>query len=560
MRIWLSALLAVTLVGCGSSSGSSAAPVPETDASVSDASQDQEASAPPDASQPDADQPDADASISETGAEASPDAELDAEADSAPDAASGPPPSVLPFTYERDDVGVALTQAELEAATDELIAILTDTRYFEVVDDRVHGWPETDPGGKYWYGTWWSGITVTKAGGKVTYLHSNDGADNNGLRTAPLLEGACFAYLMWNQGAHAHLMRKMVRGYSSWAMAMVRYAGDPVPTMLTRASYPASVQSLEGGRDLFIDYSQNHPGIDNGACEYVHLPDNPTWGDIWVKNKRSKDDIGHMVRSIGQITACEPLIAGDDLSDLLTMRELYASWSRTVEDAAWSIATWDKNAQYWIPPLSETLAHYTTLGNVECPAVLSLRLLGRDNPGSLDCGSGISDTEKLTSSVINPSAKQILRTSHEAAVNMALFKGANGVALTLLQGLAERVETDLDAALSSNPPENANPKDVAGMLLYAANAGVPLTSREVRFLHQRLHEAYLTYRNPAATNTYHVYDPATPDGTYPYEPGGEGLEYVDLGALLGSCASHYRNPAGRPVFDCDKLVAWQYGL
>jgi hypothetical protein len=556
MRAWLPVLLVLVPLGCGSSSDSAAPPVASQDASSSDSSQDQETSTPLDGSQPEAD-----ASTPETSLDASGDGAVQSDVPEEPasDAASGPPDSVLPFAYERPDVGVALSQAELDTATDELIAILGDTRYFEVVDERVHGWPQTDPGGKYWYGTWWSGVTVTKAGGKVTYLHSADGADNNGLRTAPLLEGACYAYLLWNQGAHAHLMRRIVRGYSSWALAMVRHAGDSAPTMLTRASYPVPVQSLEGGRDLFIDYGLNRPGVDNGACQYVHLPDNPTWGDIWAKNKRSKDDIGHMVRSIGQIAACEPRVAGDDLADLLAMREIYASWSRTVEDAAWSIATWDKNLEYWIPPIQETLAHYTTLGNVECPAVLSLRLLGRDNPGSLSCGSGISDTEKLTSSQLNGSAKQILRTSHEAAVNMALFKSANDVALALLQGLSERVESDLTALLGSNPPANVNNKDVASLLLHASNAGVPLTSKEVRFLHQRIHDAYLTYRAPSAASTYRVFDPATPDGTYPYEPGGDGLAYVDLGAVLGTCASHYRNPAGRPVFNCDKLVAWHYG-
>ena len=52
---------------------------------------------------------------------------------------------------------------------------------------------------------------------------------------------------------------------------------------------------------MFIDYSFNQPGLDNGATEYVHIPDNPYWGDLWVKNKRSKDDLGHMMRAIAHV-------------------------------------------------------------------------------------------------------------------------------------------------------------------------------------------------------------------------------------------------------------------
>ena len=112
----------------------------------------------------------------------------DASATDASVDASGPPPSVLPVGFVRPDVGTPLTPAEIAAATDDVIALLKRTRYFDVVDERVHGWPESEPTG-YWYGTWWSGVTVTKQAGNVTFLHGAGGADNNGLRTAPYLEG-----------------------------------------------------------------------------------------------------------------------------------------------------------------------------------------------------------------------------------------------------------------------------------------------------------------------------------------------------------------------------------
>ena len=465
----------------------------------------------------------------------------------------GPPPSALPVSFLRPDVGTPLTQADLEAATDKLVALLTDTRYFEVVEERLHGWPSTAPG--FWFGTWWSGVTVTKQAGKVTYLHSADGADNNGLRTAPYLEGACYAHLMWGKPLTAQLVRRMARGYSSWALSMKRNAADGAGAMLSRAHYPVSVASSEGGRNLFIDYSQNRPGVDNGATEYVHLATNPTFGDVFIKNKRSKDDMGQIYRSLAQVQACVPRLDAAGKADLAQTKGLYAAWATGVEAAGWAIATLDKSANVFTPPVTETLAHYSLIDNVECPGALMLRLFGHGDPGTLGCGSGISNTEKLLGSQMKNGVKQILRTHHEAAVNMALLTGQTGPALSLLQGLAERVVSDVASASMPTPPPDVNPTDIVSLVLHAANTGVPLTSTEVRFIHARLESAWTTYRAPAASSTYRVFDAATPDGTYPYDPSGLGMSFSDIGLLIGSCASPYRNPTGRPLLDCKRLLA-----
>jgi hypothetical protein len=468
---------------------------------------------------------------------------------------AGPPSSSLPVSYSRADVGTPLSASELAAATDELIAILKDTRYFDVVDERIHGWPESDPNHGFWYGSWWSGVHVLKSGGQVTYSHTKGGSDNNGLRTAPYLEGACYANLLWGEAKTAKLVQRMVRGYSSWALAMVRFAGDTNPTMLARAHYPVNVVSNDGGRQITIDYSANRPGEDNGATEYVHITNNPTFGDIWVKNKRSKDDMGHIFRSMIQIEPCASRLDAAGQADVQQMKDLYAAWSRSVEANGWGIASLDKDGNMFTPPLNETLAHYTLLGNVECTGPLAFRFSGDGDPGSLDCGSGISSPEKLASSALKNDARQILRTHHEAAVNWAYYRGATGPALSLLQGLAERVETDIAIADQASPPANFNPTDVAALILHAANAGVPLTSREVRWIHGRLHTAAQTLLNPAAALAYRVFDPQTPDGEYPYEPGSDGLFFSDIGVLLGSCASEYRNPTTRPLLDCARLQA-----
>ena len=248
--------------------------------------------------------------------------------------AKGPPPSILPVSYPRPDVGTPLTATELQTATDELIALLKDTRYFDFVDERIHGWPKGDPNNGYWWGTTSTGITATKSGGTVTYKHSNDGTDNAGIVTSPYLEGACYAHLLWGQAKTADLVRRIARGMSGWVIAMERTAGDTTPTLLARSLYPPPVMSNEGGRSLFIDTSLSRPGIDANPSSYIHHPNNPTLGDIYVKNKRSKDNIGHMLRAITLAETCAPRFDADAQADMTQLETLYEAWQPRSTGAA----------------------------------------------------------------------------------------------------------------------------------------------------------------------------------------------------------------------------------
>lgn len=465
----------------------------------------------------------------------------------------GPPPTSLPVTYTRPDVGTPLTQAEIDAATDSLATLLRGTHYFDVVDERIHGWPEGDGGMGFFWGEWWSGVTLTKDGGVVTYTHPTDGSDNDGLRTAPLLEAACYARLMWGTPLAEDLIRRLTRGFSADALAMVRSASDTAGTMLARTHYGPDFVSTDHGRTLVVNMSADRPGV-NGTSDYVNLPQNPTFGNIWIKNNRSKDDMGHVFRAIIQSQACAAYVSPDAQADLAQTVQLYAAYSRQVEAAGWGIATLDTNAQVLLPPKTSSLAWYFLTGNVECPGALMMALLGDGAPGALACDNGISLLETIGSSLVKNSNEQILRSSQEAAVNASFYTpGQAGPGLTLLQGLATRVENGIAEVAAGTT--GVNPSDIAALILHAANAGLPLTSLEVRYVYGQLALASQAFLAPANLPTYVVFDPATPDGTYAYEPPGAGFDFGDLGLLLGQCAAPYRNPSTRTMFDCARLAA-----
>jgi hypothetical protein len=463
-----------------------------------------------------------------------------------------PPPS---YNYAnqavpRTDEGAPLTSAELAKATDELIDIIKRTNYFDFADSRIQGWPASDSKHKYWWGSYWSGITVTKNNGVVTYKHSNDGSDNNGMRTAPYLEGACYAYSLWHNPREARIVRKSVRGFSSRILQSERISQPNMPKVISRVLYPENVDVNEDGRQIHIDYSANRPGVRVGVIQYVHIPDNPTFGDIWIKNSHSRDDLGEMMRSMALIRGCEGQISRDVDSDIFEMRNLFSEWATDVDQNNFEIPSLDEQGNYNKSTDSGTdkFNHRVLL----CWGNYALRLLHLDYAENLDCGDADFKFEDTFHRWIQNDALQQQRTMRIAAVAMAHQKKQN--VNPLIDGIVKKIVRDLKYIDGSWSNSKVNINDIPGFFINANNVGAPLTSKEIRWLHERLHRAYLEI--DGASPVFHVFDTSTPSGTYSYEaPGNTGINFSTIGLLLGACASPYRNLNNRQVFDCQRLQA-----
>jgi hypothetical protein len=475
--------------------------------------------------------------------------------DAAPsaDGATPPAPSGLPFPFVRPPAGTPVSASELTALTDRYLDLLAKTRYFDVVDERVHGWPESDPQHRYWYGTWWSGCGLDKSGGKVTYQHVNVGADNNGIPTSFVMEGACLAHAIWPSAKLEKLVRRLVRGFNAYILAMQRSPNDPAGVLLARTVYPPSIASSDGGRQTTIAYDTNRPGIDS-YTQYVRIAANPHWGDVWIKNNRSKDDVGHMLRALATLEDCGAAFGPDTKADIASTRAGYAAWAQRVEADGWAIATFNQNANVTMPPFNSTMSRYNMIANAECDAALTLRLFGGGAPGTLDCGDGVHPLEFLA--MTNDHNGEIVRSYHEAAARNALLAKENGVAKPLLEGLVKRIEEGLAKAETNALPAHLRSEQLVKLLVESANTGVPLTWREVRWVHAQIDKAYTSYVTNGNPHVYRVFDPATPDGSYVFTPEGDGIDFQFFAVLAGTCSAKLRNPTTAPLLDCARLSMW----
>lgn len=483
-------------------------------------------------------------------AAAGPDATTTPDGGPVPDGGEAPG---LPFTYTRPPVGAPVSPADLAAVTDLYLDLLKKTRWFDVVDERVHGWPQSDPQKRYWYGTWWSGVGIEKQGGKVTFRHVAVGADNNGIGTSYVLEGTCLAYRQWKTPKLEGIVRRLIRGFNSWILAMQRMPSDPAGVLLARTSYPSPIQSNDGAHPYFIDTAPDRPGIDS-YTQYVHIAQNPSWGDVWIKNKRSKDDIGHMLRAIATLQDCAGGFGAATQTDLAEMKANYAKWATRVEADAWSIATLDKNGNPWMPPINETMSHFVTLGNAECDAVVALRLFSKADPGAFDCGNGVHPLESLA--LTNDSNGEIIRSFHEAATRHALLAQKNAMAKSLLTGLTARIEEGMGQAEANKWPVHLNSEKLVKLIALSANTGVPLTWREVRWVHDQIRAAHASYVKTPAPKVYDVFASSTPDGAYAFTPEGDAIDFRFFASLLATCDGNYRNPATMPLLDCSRLASF----
>jgi hypothetical protein len=476
----------------------------------------------------------------------------------APTDAGPPPPTptgtfptharTLPFAYTRPDVGTPETASQLAAFTDHYLALLDRVQWFDYVEARAHGWPESDPNGHPWYATWWSGAGIHLASGHVTFVHVNVGAENNGLRTPQIMEGACYGWLLFHDDREQHFVRRLVRGLSSWRLAMQRSATDPELGLDSRAAYPVSVHDAD--RNVDIDYSADRPGIDGGASYFVHLPTNPSWGDLYVQAQRSKDDMGHVMRGVAAIDACDGMLTETGAqADIVQLRLLYQQWAQRVEHDGYRIATFDRNLNV-VFPMGDLATYFVP--RIECHAQIAINLLSRNDPFGASCSTptGISGDPTMG---ISSSSMQIVRSHHEAAAALALVTGQTATAQTLVQGLATRIEMLMDALAPGTPIPNASPSDVVQLMVEAMNLGVPLTSREVAWLHAQLEIAFAGYDTSGAE--WHVFEAGTADGDYALEPNGPGIDVKDLGLWLGACAAPYRNATGQPLLDCARVAA-----
>jgi hypothetical protein len=475
-------------------------------------------------------------------------------------------PWSLPFRYERPDLGTPPSQAEITAFTQQI------TGLWKQID--VHTWAaETSAGvdvssGHPDYLIWWHDFNAVKEGDLVTFQASaaDGGSHNNVEPTGVFLANTLVAHLRApDDESIRYLAEQYTKSVTACQKGFVFDEDDGVDWLFARNIAVTFDQefTMPSGKRKAVAYDEwffSYTGWNADRFRYEH---NPTWGDIWVTNKRSKDDLPYMWRVgawlpyVVELTPDDALrAAAEEALDLLE------KGARDIVDSGWLIRTKDENGDIYVPE-SEDLASFVAytgiIPDAECDARLSAALLGYGDGRDQDCGTGQGSLYDQVAGQGNYFNYDIINHFHQAAALLALTNGHAEMARELVRGLAIRAERYLD-------PEGGEPgwtndkweRDISLFLLRSAAVGLPLTSDEARLVlkyHVQTVDAFRDYER------WDLWDESVPDGTYSFRHGGfhpesgpQVYRAEDMTSLIEYCGSPFRNPAGAAFVDCDVVL------
>jgi hypothetical protein len=294
----------------------------------------------------------------------------------------------------------------------------------------------------------------------------------------------------------------------------------------------------------------------------VPNPDNPFYGDIWIRNMRSKDDVPHIYRMVpwlGRLAVQAP--DADVRESAREALEHLVGFAAGIVDAGYQIRTIEEGRIYVpVEDLASFVRYDTITPGGECNPKLISSLIGYGEPRDNDCGNGLKEQFENVATAFNYYNYAIVRYFHLAAITNALAVGEAEIARKLLAGLVKRVEIMAkdETTRVDNPGWDA---DAASFLVAAAASGLPLTEAEAAKVRAEYTAAVAYY---GAWPLWDPWDDAVADGDYPYEPPTSGpiapgvdatrvhVQAEEMAYLLEYCGSPWR--AGAQVVDCDVVM------
>ncbi|NOZ02672.1 MAG: hypothetical protein GXP54_12400 [Deltaproteobacteria bacterium] len=485
---------------------------------------------------------------------------LEAVEDALPTTPGGLPLS-LPFVLTRPDPGEPLPDAEIADFTARMTGLWKQIDFFTWVYETTHG---TDAStGMPDYLIWWHDVVAVKEGDKVTFRNSakDGGSHNNAEPTMLVLAQAIGGYLLTGDPAMGRVVEQFTKSITAVMKGFVYDENDPIQHLMARNIITINQEFvLPSGKKKAVDYSEwyfSYEGWNADRFEYKH---NPVWGDVWVTNKRSKDDVPYFYR----VAAWLPYLI--ELTDDETIRgaaqealDLLEQFARDIVDHGWQIRTKDKdgNAVFVEGQDLDDFVTYTDLiPDAECDPRLATALLGYDDPLDQDCGNGQGSLYDTVAEAGHYFNHDIIDQFHMAALALALTRGKTDVAKELLKGLIIRIERYRNPSADEPGQEDENwEKDIARLLLMAASLGYPLNNdeaRQIQKVYLRTVEAYEDFPR------WDLWDKSVPDGEYSFRDGGmypkhqpQYIRIEDIAFVLEYCWSPFKNPAGIQFVDCE---------
>jgi len=349
------------------------------------------------------------------------------------------------------------------------------------------------------------------------------------------------------------LVEQYSKGVSAQFAGMVWDSTDTARTIMARAVIPFDhTRVLDTGDTVAVDYSAWRRPTDSWNRQTIRIPANPYWGEVWVRNMRSKDDLPNLFRAgvwLGWTArfGLDPNVraaaarAHDDL----------ARFAADVIGHGYRIRTRGADGRVFVPQQDlASLATYDFISPTgECTGKITLAQYAYARVLRNHCHTGYGSLYDLIAPQAHFYNLAIIRGFQMTALLTALTSNHNHTARRLMEGLEDRADDvfAMSAGYGNTSPEKWREAG-AVFLIQAAACGLPLTWSDVRLIHRQFGQALDTLDRWPYWN---LWDPSVPDGEYDYYPRLPIVGVETMGYLLEYCFSPFRNLSGAPCVDCD---------
>jgi len=298
----------------------------------------------------------------------------------------------------------------------------------------------------------------------------------------------------------------------------------------------------------------------NWNAHTIPNPTNPYWGDIWVRNMRSKDDVPHILRTVPMLMRLANEAPDEDVREAASLALKYLrGFAKDIVDSGFYIRTKEVGDAYVprdsygvVADLASYVNYEWIVSDAECNSKLATVLVAYGEPMGVNCGIGFGSIYEEIATKQHYFNYDIIRYFHIAATTNALMNWQVDVARTLLEGLAMRADARMNGEgnWENYPQWNA---DLAAFLTAAATAGLPLTSREARLVMEMYSKAVDYY---STWPYWDLWDDSVPDGVYNYKPGRDAPDgpvprIEEMAYIIEYCFSPFKNPTTKEFVDCE---------
>ncbi len=487
--------------------------------------------------------------------------ESDSEGETEVDAEQGLPDR-LPFEFTRDPDGEPLSEAEIAAFTKKITGLWKQVDWFKWIVRISHGMHASTNENDYL--VFWHDVRPVKSGDTVTWRHTQDGGAHNIMIPSPkILSQAMAGYLSTGDETMAYVTEQYCKGITATMKGMMWDENDPVKYLMARNIVNVNHEyEVDGGRKKAVDYTAWYNTYSAWNTARLHFPNNPYWGDIYVTNQRSKDDVPHIFTAGAWLPWLIESAQDEKVrSACAETWEYLQGFTKDIVDSGYMIRTKNENGEAEIPlnengtikDLASFVLFEEFIPNAECNAKLSSAIMSYGAPLENDCEYGFGGSYEGLATGSHYFNYAIIRNFHIAAILNTIRIGENEMALKLLEGLAQRIDGYINDDKKREQYAGEWDKDLAVYALQSAIVGLPLTAREARLVEQYYSSTVDSF---STWQYWDLWDESIPDGEYAYEPPTDAnvVSAENVAFFLNYCWSPLKNPAGEKFVDCDIVL------